>query len=242
MLLALPASARNSLKLEINDGRVTLDATSVPVRQILAEWARVGGTKVVGAEKITGAPLTLKLVDMPERQALDIILRNVAGYMAAPRRARQPGRLELRPHPDPGHQHGRPQRSQRAGRTPRRRPAPWRHRPTRAAASAGNARPADVEPDDPVEPDSDDQADPASRTAAGVHVPAAAAARQPGLRAGAAGRFRPSGSARRGQAPVIQLQPNANGQPTIYNFVPDHGRQPPPDRRLRRDRLADARA
>ena len=43
--------------------------------------------QVVGADKITGAPLTLKLVDMPERQALDIILRNVAGFMAAPRTA-----------------------------------------------------------------------------------------------------------------------------------------------------------
>ena len=58
-----------------------------PCRQILAEWARVGGTKIVGADKITGAPLTLHIVDMPERQALDIILRNVAGFMAAPRTA-----------------------------------------------------------------------------------------------------------------------------------------------------------
>ncbi len=86
LLFALPAQAQQ-LNLQINDGRVTLDATNVPARQILAEWARIGGTKVVGAEKITGSPLTLKLVDMPERQALDIILRNVAGFMAAPRQA-----------------------------------------------------------------------------------------------------------------------------------------------------------
>ena len=52
----------------------------MPARQILTEWARIGGTKVVGGEKMTGAPLTLKLVNVPERQALDIILRNVAGY------------------------------------------------------------------------------------------------------------------------------------------------------------------
>ena len=71
----------------MQDGRVTLEANAVPVRQILAEWARVGGTKIVGGDKITGAPVTLKLVDMPERQALDIILRNVAGFMAAPRLA-----------------------------------------------------------------------------------------------------------------------------------------------------------
>ena len=82
---ALPANAQQ-VNLKISDGRVTLDATNVPARQILAEWARIGGTRIVGAEKITGAPLTLKFVDMPERQALDIILRNVAGFIAAPRR------------------------------------------------------------------------------------------------------------------------------------------------------------
>jgi hypothetical protein len=76
---AIPASAQ-PLKLQIANGRVTLDAVNVSARQILAEWARIGGTKVVGAD-------TLKLVDMPERQALDIILRNVAGFMAAPRAA-----------------------------------------------------------------------------------------------------------------------------------------------------------
>lgn len=88
LLLAsvLPSEARQ-LKLDISDGRVTLDAVNVPAQQILAEWARVGGTKVVGAEKITGAPLTLKLTDLNERQALDIILRNVAGFIAAPRSA-----------------------------------------------------------------------------------------------------------------------------------------------------------
>jgi hypothetical protein len=34
---------------------------------------------------VTGDPLTVKLVDVPEAQALDVILRSVAGYMAAPR-------------------------------------------------------------------------------------------------------------------------------------------------------------
>jgi hypothetical protein len=85
--VAAPAAAQQ-VHLQIHNGRVTLDATNAPARQILAEWARVGGTKVVGADKITGAPLTLKLVDTPERQALDIILRNVAGFIAAPRAAR----------------------------------------------------------------------------------------------------------------------------------------------------------
>lgn len=86
VLVAAPARAQ-ALKLAFNEGRVSVDATSVPVRTILNEWAKLGGTKVVGAERISGAPLTLKLVDVPESQALDIILRSVAGYMAAPRGA-----------------------------------------------------------------------------------------------------------------------------------------------------------
>ena len=85
LALAARADAQTSLRLDIRDGRVTLEATAVPPSQILAEWARVGGTRVVGAERITGAPLTLSLQGVPERQALDIVLRSVAGYVAAPR-------------------------------------------------------------------------------------------------------------------------------------------------------------
>ena len=83
--IAAPVVAQQPLKLSFHDGRVTVDATSVPVRTILNEWGKVGGTKVVGADRITGAPMTLKLVNVTEAQALETILRSVAGYMAAPR-------------------------------------------------------------------------------------------------------------------------------------------------------------
>lgn len=85
VVIAAPAFAQQSLKLSFQDGRVTVEANAVPVRTILNEWAKTGGTKVVGAERISGAPLTVKLVNVPEAQALEIILRSVAGYMAAPR-------------------------------------------------------------------------------------------------------------------------------------------------------------
>lgn len=81
---ALPAAAQQ-LTLQIRDGLVTMHAASVPVRQVLAEWARVGGTRVVGAERIAGQPLTLTLEGVPEAKALDIILRGAAGYVAATR-------------------------------------------------------------------------------------------------------------------------------------------------------------
>ena len=83
-VLAAPAAAQQ-LTLTFNNGLVTVDAASVPVRTILNEWAKRGGTKVVGVERISGAPLTVKLIDVPEAQALEVLLRSVAGYMAAPR-------------------------------------------------------------------------------------------------------------------------------------------------------------
>jgi hypothetical protein len=73
------------LSIEFHDGRVKLTAENVPVSRILAEWTRVGGTQIVHGDRIPGAPLTLQLVDIPERQALDILLRNAAGYMVLAR-------------------------------------------------------------------------------------------------------------------------------------------------------------
>jgi hypothetical protein len=84
MSCAAPAAAQ-TVRMEFRNGRVSLSAQNAPVRIILAEWARVGGTKVVNAERVAGAPLTIELTNVPERQALDIILRNVSGYMAGPR-------------------------------------------------------------------------------------------------------------------------------------------------------------
>jgi len=88
--LAGPAFA-GELTVKLADGKATVIAKDVTVRQILAEWARVGNTRIVGAEKMTGGPVTLELVDMPEKDALDIILRTAAGYLTGPRPAGTPG-------------------------------------------------------------------------------------------------------------------------------------------------------
>lgn len=84
--LAAPASA-GQVQIQIRDGRVTLNAKDASPREILAEWARVGQTRIVNAERVPGAPLTLTLIDVPEAKALDLVLRSVAGYLAAPRAA-----------------------------------------------------------------------------------------------------------------------------------------------------------
>jgi hypothetical protein len=84
-------AAAGELSVKIANGRATVIAKDVPIRQILAEWGRVGETKMVHIEKMAGGPVTLELIDVPEKEALDILLRTAAGYMAAPRPANQVG-------------------------------------------------------------------------------------------------------------------------------------------------------
>jgi hypothetical protein len=79
-----PASAEG-LKLSMQDGRVTIIADNVPLRQILQEWARIGQARIVNADKLNGPAVTIQLINAPEKEALDILLRSAAGYIAAPR-------------------------------------------------------------------------------------------------------------------------------------------------------------
>jgi hypothetical protein len=91
LLIALAVPAHAQLRLSIANGHVTLFAQNVTVREILAEWARIGQTKIVNAEKLSGPPVTIELDNVPEAQALDTVLRSAAGYVMAPRAAGAPG-------------------------------------------------------------------------------------------------------------------------------------------------------
>src|SRR2546427_5705194 len=83
--LAASLTASADVRLTIQDGRVSLVAKDATLRQILAEWARVGQTKIVNADRVPGGPVSLQLTDVPEDQAIEILLRSVSGYVAAPR-------------------------------------------------------------------------------------------------------------------------------------------------------------
>src|SRR5947208_581541 len=72
--IPLSATAQGqNLQLTMQDGRVTIIATDVPLRQILQEWSRIGQTKIINSEKLAGPPVTLQLVNKSEREALDIL-------------------------------------------------------------------------------------------------------------------------------------------------------------------------
>ena len=82
-------SSAQAVSLQFNDGRVTLTAQNAPIRTILVEWARLGGTRIVNGDRLGGAPVTLELTDVPERAALDVLLRSAAGYVVTARQ--EPG-------------------------------------------------------------------------------------------------------------------------------------------------------
>lgn len=79
------AAPAGDLKMSMQNGRVTIVADNVPLRQILQEWARIGQAHILNIDKLSGPAVTLQLVDTPEKDALDILLRSASGYIAAPR-------------------------------------------------------------------------------------------------------------------------------------------------------------
>ena len=80
------SAAAQGVTLEFQaDGKVRLVAQNVSVSQILAEWSRRGRTTIVNGERVPGPPVTLELQNVSEQEALDIVLRNVSGYLVAAR-------------------------------------------------------------------------------------------------------------------------------------------------------------
>jgi hypothetical protein len=86
LLLAAPGLASaGEVRLSIKDGRVALVARDATLREILIEWERVGGTRIVNRDRVPGTRLTLELPDVTEEQALTTLLRPIAGYVASRR-------------------------------------------------------------------------------------------------------------------------------------------------------------
>ena len=84
-VFGLTPAASADVQVSMQGGHVTIVAKDATVRQILAEWARVGQTRIINGERIPGGPLTLELRDVPEQQALNVLLRSVSGFVVAPR-------------------------------------------------------------------------------------------------------------------------------------------------------------
>ncbi len=84
--LGAQALGPRQLEVTFNDGKVSIVAQNVTVRDILMEWARKGGSRMVNVDKLGGAVIPLlEFHDEPEAKVLRSLLRDVPGYGAAPR-------------------------------------------------------------------------------------------------------------------------------------------------------------
>jgi hypothetical protein len=79
-----PAPTRIEIAFEGN-GVMSLAATNAPLRDILNEWKRKGGTAFDGVERLTGSPLTLQFDHRPESEVMASLLRNASGFVIGPR-------------------------------------------------------------------------------------------------------------------------------------------------------------
>jgi hypothetical protein len=93
---ASPGAAASSVRVTFTGtGQVSLTADGATPAEILAEWARVGGTRIVNAERAAGAAMTLELRDVPELEALEIVLRSAGGFIVSSRALEQTAAARL---------------------------------------------------------------------------------------------------------------------------------------------------
>lgn len=69
-------AAADSLQLTLADGRVTLVTNGATVRQVLGEWARIGGTQIDNIDAAPNGTVDLRLADVTEEEALQLLLRD----------------------------------------------------------------------------------------------------------------------------------------------------------------------
>ena len=206
----------------MQDGRVSIVAKDATVRQILAEWARVGQTNIVNVDRVPGGPLTLELTNVPEAQALEVLLRSLSGYITAPRTAGAAEPVAIRSH----HRHAD------AGVAPRPAPSaappppvfnqtpqftqPDCRRRRRARRSAQRTGVAEL----PAQPNA----------RPGVQYVPAAAGREPAERRRRDGVSRSAAGKRRaaaGDAAAASIRSDADGA-VRWRFGAGHGGAPPP--------------
>lgn len=135
---AVPAGSR-SLVVSCDKGRMTIVADSVALRTIIQEWARVGGVRLVNPQYVSLVPVSVDLRNLPEGEALEVLLRALPGYMLQQRSTESGGasvfeKLAVMAPPAAGT--GRPEE--------------WQSTPGLRAAHPG--QPAEEAPDDPLSP------------------------------------------------------------------------------------------
>jgi len=82
---SLTAAPVSRATVTLHDGLATVVANDATVAEVLDAWSRAGGTAIVNAEKMSAQRVTIELIDVPEKAALDVVLRSAAAYIAIER-------------------------------------------------------------------------------------------------------------------------------------------------------------
>ena len=90
-LAAAGPAAGQVQEVSFDAGRVTITARETPLAAILDAWEQHGGSRFVGAGRLSERSVAVRLVDVDEREALRVLLRSAGGYVAIPRSAPAPG-------------------------------------------------------------------------------------------------------------------------------------------------------
>lgn len=88
-IAAAQAPAARAVALSFDaDGRVNLAAQNVPVRDVLAEWARQCGCFIVNADRLPGViDVPVEFAHAAQSDVLASLLRQAAGYVLTPKRS-----------------------------------------------------------------------------------------------------------------------------------------------------------
>ena len=91
VLAAASPAVGQTPEVSFRAGRVTVTARDTPLAAILDAWERQGGSRFVDPGRLANRSISVHMVEVPEREALRVLLRSAAGYVAVPRTNRQPG-------------------------------------------------------------------------------------------------------------------------------------------------------
>ena len=91
VLAAASPAVGQTPEVSFRAGRVTITARDTPLAAILDAWERQGGSRFVDAGRLANRSISVHMVEVPEREALRVLLRSAGGYVAVPRTSRQPG-------------------------------------------------------------------------------------------------------------------------------------------------------
>jgi hypothetical protein len=73
-----------AVRVSLADGRASISAQQATLAQILAEYSRVGGVRIETASPLPRQPISVDLANVSERQAFEVLLRGVGGFVAVP--------------------------------------------------------------------------------------------------------------------------------------------------------------